>query len=313
MNAEDAHPNIFNRSRKQLGTAGVWFTFSVVRRIYHIALSAPCNVRLWHLLCGRPLSSFSRKHPRLFYKHLDNYVAKTFSARTRLHLLHGHYKYIKHALRPAFLKQLLTSPIKLWQDDHSHSIELAYPPNKATEWEGELCLTFSSLGNPLYRLIFVIMASPVAGVGDTPCLVITSIQGKHDLQQIRQATLECNDISPAHLLMAAIGGLATGLGGFQLLGVGDRLQLVSEASRRFSYDTFFDHYGEPSSADGLYQISLPFIERALTARSASHRKRSRKKRLVKQELSQQVAGRTALLLNQSLDGVVAPATRLMQS
>jgi uncharacterized protein VirK/YbjX len=296
MNPKAAHSNLPNRYRKQLTTASLWFTYSVLRRLSRIAVSIPCNLRFWELLCDSNLSRFSLRHPRIFYKHLDAYAAKTFSPRVRLRLLHGHYAYLKNALRPAFLEQLLLSPMMLWGDAHSYSIDLDYPPNKAAEWEGELCLTFSYKSNPLYRLVFLIMSNPVPGVASTPCIVITSIQGKPDLQQIRQATVECNNIAPAHLLMSAIGGFASGLGEFQLVGVGDDLQLISEASRVFSYNLFFEHYSENLSVTGLYHIRLPFIERTLQAKSASHRKRTRKKRLIKHELYEHLAQRTALLL-----------------
>ena len=255
-------------------------------------------INLWRLLITEPLRGFTFKHFRVYYKHLDTYIACPLSAKSRLDIVHGHYAYLVECFGKNFCDDLRAGAIRIWRrelNSHEYSINLSYPFEKAAEWEGELCLSLSYDGCNLYRLVFALLPIAISNINGSKALIIGSIQGKHCLPKVKQATNSCGGIHPSHLLMAAIGGVAVGLDIFEMIGVGDERQLHSGQERIFSYDRFFEHYAFYAPQCGFYQIKLPFEERVLRSKSASHRKRTMAKRAMKKELMGDISTNIRLL------------------
>ena len=285
--------------RQNLPRLWQWCRDSLLRRCAALVRQAPGNGYLAWMLHGKRLLRLTLRHPRLLYKHLDAYAMSDLDPETRLRLVRGHYEYLRRVVEPEVLKRLAGSTLLLWKGEGGCSIRVGLPHKKAIEWEGELCLTLWQHDLLLYHLVFIIVPDKVQGVTGTPCLLITAVQGRCGMEEVRSATLACNDIQPAHLLVAALGGFAAGLGGLRLVGVGDARQMKPNCHPAFSYDRFFAHYSSGQAEAGLFQMDGVFADRLLFAKSPAHRKRTRKKRAYRLQLAQIVAYGTRGLLIES--------------
>lgn len=227
--------------------------------------------------------------PELTYKYLRDYISFDIPARNGLLILISHYSYLQSNFKTDFLDKIYLRPILLWSqhiDGISFEIVMDFP--HAVDHEGDLCLVFKKDTTCIYRLIFVIAKGSAFDFSDDHVIFISSVQGMHDFAEIQQATRTCHDIQPAQMLMAAIGGLGLALGFNTIVGIASKNQICQCEKLFFSYDKFFEKYGDLVPQKNYYRISLPYAERALDLIHVRHRKRTQKKRMFKREIRDQV-------------------------
>jgi uncharacterized protein VirK/YbjX len=230
------------------------------------------------------------RKPELTYKYLRNYISFDIPARHGLLILISHYSYLQSNFKTDFLDKIYLCPIVLWGqyiDDISFEVVMDFP--HAVDHEGDLCLIFKKDQACIYRMIFVIAKGCSFGFPDDHVIFISSVQGMHDFAEIQKATRICHDIQPAQLLMAAISGLGLALGFNTIVGIASKNQICQCEKFFFSYDKFFEKYGDLVLQKNFYRISLPYVEKALDLIQVRHRKRTQKKRIFKKEIRDQVA------------------------
>ena len=227
--------------------------------------------------------------PELTYKYLRDYISFDISARKGLLILISHYSYLQKNFKSDFLDNISGSPIQLWQqyiDGISFEIVIDFP--HTVDYEGELCLLFKMDQVCIYRLIFVIADGSAFELAEDHVIFISSVQGIQGFEEIRQATRTCHDIQPAQLLMAAISGVGLALGFSTIVGIASKSQISQSEKFYFSYDKFFEKYGDLVPQRNFYRIQLPYREGALDLIQARHRKRTQKKRIFKNEIRDKV-------------------------
>ncbi|RXZ38430.1 DUF535 domain-containing protein [Oxalobacteraceae bacterium CAVE-383] len=266
------------------------FTLQTWRRAALLLFNLRQHLRLIHILSHPQVTKLMTGNPELSYKYLRNYIALEISTANCLAILSEHYAYLQTRFKNDFLDIVYQSGIPLWAqciDDVSFEIVMDFP--HTIDFEGDLCLIFKKDQVSIYRIIFVIANGSSFGLPKRNVLFISSIQGMGDFEDIRLATKICCDIQPAQLLMAAMSGLGTALGFDTIVGIGNKNQLSKGAKLYFSYDHFFANYGNRIPKTNFYEIPLPYAEKPLDSIDARHRKRSQKKRVFKNEITDQVA------------------------
>ncbi len=263
-------------------------------KTWHRGMLFVMNIRQ-HLKFIRILSHQQTKQlinskPELTYKYLRNYISFDIPARNGLLILISHYSYLQHNFKTDFLDNISSSPAQLWQqyiDGISFEIVMDFP--HTVDHEGDLCLLFKMDLVCIYRVIFVIANGSLFELPDDQVVVVSSVQGMHGFEEIRQATKTCRDIQPAQLLMAAISGVGLALGFNTILGIASKNQISQSEKFYFSYDKFFEKYGDPIPQKNFYKIQLPYAETPLELIHTRHRKRTQRKRAFKNEIRERVA------------------------
>jgi uncharacterized protein VirK/YbjX len=266
------------------------FTLRTWRRAVLLLINLRQHLRLIHILSHPQVTQLITNHPELSYKYLRNYIALEISTANGLAILIEHYSYLQKRFKNDFLDTVCQSTIPLWSqciDNVSVEIVMDFP--HTIDFEGDLCLIFKKDQISIYRIIFVIADGNSVGLPKRNVLLISSVQGMGDFEDVKLATKICQDIQPAQLLMAAMHGIGMALGFDTIVGIGDKNQISQGAKFYFSYDKFFENYGDLIPKKNFYRIPLPYPEKPLDLIDARHRKRTQNKRIFKNDIRDQVA------------------------
>ncbi|MDB5989004.1 MAG: hypothetical protein JWQ10_407 [Herbaspirillum sp.] len=266
------------------------FTLQTWRRAVLLLINLRQHLKLIRILSHPQATQLIIRYPELSYKYLRNYIALDISTTTCLAILIEHYSYLQKHFKSDFLDIVYHSTIRLWSqriDDISVEIVLDFP--HTIDFEGDLCLIFKKDQVSIYRIIFVIANGSSFGLANDHVIFISSVQGMGDFEDVKQATKVCRDIQPAQLLMAAMNGVGMALGVDTIVGIGNKNQISQGDKFYFSYDKFFENYGDLIPTSNFYKMPLPYAEKPLDLIDARHRKRSLQKRIFKNEIRDQVA------------------------
>jgi uncharacterized protein VirK/YbjX len=231
-----------------------------------------------------PAAELVRRDRSLTRKYVAPYLARSFNHVERRRILLFHNDYLGRNLNALFFKEAGRPNRPIWSSSKGgRSQEIWMKANDLLGGEGDLTLVFAGDGTPLYELSFSL--APKAGECGPAAMLIVRIQGARGrLAEIRRATLDCGDISPAHLLLSAAEGVATALGVSTILGIGNEEQLskssVDKAGCLFDYDAFWSSQGGRPRR-GWFLFEAPFDPRPLLETPAHNRRHKRRKRRIK--------------------------------
>jgi uncharacterized protein VirK/YbjX len=276
---------------------GAHFAAGKTWRAARLLLSFGSFIRLLRLLSHPQSAGLAREHPGLPFKYLGDYVALRLPMRVRRSILESHYRFLQQKFTVTFLDLVRRERPVLWQaslDGRSFHILIDFPER---HYEGDLRLNFAMDGAELYRLIFVFAEGRDLNFEEGIILIMTSIQGDGDFSGIKLATKTCHDTQPAHILMAALSGLAESTGIATLFGFHETRQISRGDELFFSYERFFESYGKEITDTKMYQIRMPYFEKPVAEIKTNHRSRNLRKRQFKAEIRAQVKRAVEKYLN----------------
>jgi uncharacterized protein VirK/YbjX len=252
------------------------------------------SLEVARLFASPQLRPVLRTEPRLMFKFLRDYLATDLSRKERAAMLMHHYAFLKERVDPAFFPWIVEDRRELSQVDaggHVHRIWLWFPRTPYSE--GDLALSFEVEGLDLYTLSFTIGPGTIAGIAADHAMYIARVQGKgRRLDRIRQATKDCQDVSPAAILLAAAEGVAQALDLDLMVGIGARIQVAPRRSqsdnRVKAYDEFWEAAGGLPVARQMYRLAVPSQEKSILEVKREHRSRTLRKRRFKQAIKEQV-------------------------
>jgi uncharacterized protein VirK/YbjX len=270
---------------KYLGRKGIRLTLPRAYRGLQLLLSLPGSLRVLRVLSHPQSARLVREHPRLAFKYWWRYVALRLPMKTRRSILLSHFQFLQRTFRTNFLDLVERLSPTLWsqtieQETFHVALELILG------CEGELRLAFNMMGRQVYKLIFVFASGRDFKLRDEIIIIVSSIQGVHDFDRVKQATKICHDIQPAHVLMAALGGVAEAANVSAILGLHQTRQLFGD-QLSFSYEKFFETYGDEIPGEGMYYIRVPYFRKPASEIKPTHRGRNRRKRRFKDEVHDQ--------------------------
>jgi uncharacterized protein VirK/YbjX len=256
---------------------GLLLLFSVGK---HIAVLRVLS----HPQCARLAS----KYPLLAFKYLGSYVALDLPLATRRSIFVNHFQLLQRKFAGGFLASMDGLPIAVWRKTiGQRRFDVTIGLNYVIEHEGDLVLVFRMDGIMVYRLMFVFASGHDFHLPDETIIIVSGVQGVHDFNRVKLATKTCCDLQPAHILMAALGGLAEVARVSTIVGLHQSRQLFGH-NVRFSYDRFFEIYGTEMAGQRTYLIQVPYVEKPIASVETSHRRRTLRKRQFKADTRHQV-------------------------
>jgi uncharacterized protein len=239
---------------------------------------------LSHPQCARLAS----KYPLLAFKYLGSYVALDLPLATRRSIFVAHFEFLQRKFAGSFLASMDSLPITVWRKIvGQRNFDVIIGLNHVIEREGDLLLIFRMDGIVVYRLMFVFASGRDFHLPDETIIVVSGVQGVRDFDRVKAATKTCCDVQPAHILMAALGGVADVARVSTIVGLHQSRQLFS-SKLRFSYDRFFEIYGTEIPGQRTYLIRVPYVEKPISEIGTSHRRRTLRKRQFKADTRHQV-------------------------
>ena len=218
-------------------------------------------------------------------KYLGGYLAASLDTPQRREVLEAHYDRVKRVLPPN-VREHLGEGVLVWRkelegDDPPLSIFLETA--RFAPMEGELELRFS-FRSDLFVLTFVLAPGHLFGSDRQTVLVIGGLQGKFfGREEMREASkLNC-EISPAIMLVIAIQVLAEVIQVGELIAVGEadhNAMRHAPDKVKLDYCRFWTDVGG-IRRDRHYRLPFELEFKPLSATSASHRRRTKRKREAK--------------------------------
>jgi uncharacterized protein len=253
-------------------------------------------VSLVRVFAAPPMRPLYRVEPRLMFKFLPEYLTADLSRRERAAMLMHHYTFLTTRLDRDFFARIIDQRIEIWRLDakgHAYRILLFLP--RTPYREGDLALIFEADGDEIYTLAFTIGPGSIAGLAAPDAMYIPRVQGKGKrLLEIREATRNCGDVSPAALLLAAAEGTAKELGLADMIGISAKTQVMTSDGRQpenflRAYDEFWKAAGGSRLDRNLFQLPVPSVNKSILAIKRGHRSRTLRKRRFKKAVAEQVA------------------------
>ena len=228
----------------------------------------------------------------LRYKYIGSYMARDLSRSFRRNLILDHHAFVQSRFRALAVTNLSRSGIGLWHSaSDENSVKIVLGLSKLSPMEGEWQIEYRFNGQTLSTLSFCFASSPQFCVeGDYVCL-IGGFQGGYDCRNLIRLSSKSNgEISPSSMLILAIKAIASVLGLAAIYGVSSEqhvAQSYAADSMKASYDRIWTDHGASCVVEGFFRLS-DAIERQYGDISHAHRRRTRKKRLRKAAIQQQI-------------------------
>jgi uncharacterized protein len=272
---------------KYIYRKGVRFALPKAYQGVQLLLGLQGHLRVLRVLSHPQSARLARAHPLLAFKYLPRYVALRLPMKTRRSILLSHFQFLQRTFRTNFLDLVERLSPTLWsQTIEQKTFQVALELKQALDCEGELRLAFHMTGSWVYQLIFVFASGRDFNLREETIIIVSSIQGVRDFDRVKLATKLCHDIQPAHILMAALGGLAEIVNVPVILGLHQERQLFCD-QLFFSYDKFFGTYGDEIPGEGTYYIRVPYFQKPASEIKSTHRRRNRRKRRFKADVRDQ--------------------------
>ncbi|MYN42140.1 DUF535 domain-containing protein [Duganella sp. FT109W] len=238
------------------------------------------------------------------YRYLRKYyLGGGFNIPHRLRVAINHHQQVAQHFRTGFLTATNRhGGHTLWkQRTGAASLSMALRFPYRYNFDGDLCLTLNVNSTDACILTFSIVPGEVAGVSAAQALLVSSVQGiAGSIDRIRLATEECNNVSPAHLLLMAAETLAMAIGIKVLAGIGQshmpRMTDTVAQKKLFDYDAFWAPLVGAEAPQHFYHMALPFADKPIEAIPAKHRGRARKRRELRNLIRHDIQAQASAVL-----------------
>ena len=280
----------------RLSKDGISVGLSLVRRTLFgesLAATIAGHLEVERLFTSSQVQPLLKHLPHFSNKYLSVYLAKTFNkAARRISLLH-HYRFFAKRTKSNFYEKIVGRRVVLWEgasENHRFAIALSF---HVWHNEGDLSLIFIRDDVSLSQLSFTVIPGMLIGIESGDTMLIGCVQGaKNQFVSVREATKECHDIAPAHLLMVAAQSVACKLSIESIAGVSNTEQLTKTAGEQdvmFDYDAFWNVFLAEKTQSGFFKMTVPLRQKPIEMIRIDHRRRTRRKRQFKQRVADEVA------------------------
>lgn len=266
---------------------------TAVRRVAKVLCVAARHpiafLRVVAALRGGGLAELISTQPHVLLKFTWPALSLDFSTAERARILAEHYRFIQRRFNADRLRRMTVCRELLWEkaDDRAR-LKLFLSVSPATYCEGELSMLLNVNGADIYALSFTICSAGAVRAGDGDAIFVSRLQGFRDSgERVKLATIAVGDISPTLILMAALQGIATGLGIKHIVGVRASQQvcvLDGGPNEEFlsAYDAFWKSIQGRKMSSGHYYFTVPLPEKALELIKQNHRPRVKTRRRFRQ-------------------------------
>lgn len=286
-----------------------WSPFLLSGVLWRFFIHASACSQVHSLLTLPPFRKYARKNPRFPFKYLTHgYLANYMPVQQRLECFIHHHKRIWSALPIGLVLRMLDCNIDLYQiSDGENRISVTMGiPRPPLDKEGELSLHLEMNGTRLYSLSFNVIPGAVVKSEAVECILITHLQGSGGrLPEIKSALKILHEYSPKRTLIAALEGVADGLGVRELAAVSAANQSSNSAALiehlRRTYDDFFAELGMCKITEGYFLRSLPIASRSVELMKDEQRAKAKRRRAIRSAIQSACSSVFLKRLNQAAD------------
>jgi len=250
-------------------------------------------IKLLSVMTRPGTRDLTKRYPKLINKFFGTYLHLDFDKTARQEILMLHYYYIGHRVKPTFYERITDNKIVLWRCENETSLcEIAILFDKQNHYEGDISLVFEIDNIPIYIIGFSVVPGRLVGAPTAQALLIGRIQGTRGRsEEIKRATKLCHDILPPYLLVESCIEIAKALDVTYVGGVDSKGQVTIGAKEDsfFNYDAFWGTYFAKQVVNNIYVISVDYEVTPLSELKASHRRRTKLKRMFRREVAEHVA------------------------
>jgi uncharacterized protein VirK/YbjX len=253
------------------------------------------QMEIFRILALPTFKSLVRLEPIFPFKYLTRgYLAHGLSSRERAASFAHHYRRLNAIFPTSILQRILYKDLTLLErqtDEHFFSVRFGLARKEVRE--GELSLSLVVDGVTVYILQFTITPGWVVRSSAPEVLLISRLQGmKGCYRQVQLATKAFLDVAPPALLLASLHGVAQTCAIDEMAGIAATSQFsyLDECADSFraAYDNFWLELGAKKITASFFASPIPPQEKSLAAVTNGHKSRTRKKRVFKQQIAEDV-------------------------
>ncbi|HEX3367099.1 DUF535 family protein [Phenylobacterium sp.] len=248
------------------------------------------HVRVVLRFSSRKYDIYRNNIPKISTRYTREYLSTELSVVEKRDIFLFHHLLLIKRFNPSSMNMMARSNLNIWNIEvnrNKYSIVMSMDKSKCGE--GDVVLEFIENKTCLFDLSFTFAPGCVVGSEDASVVLITRLQGRPNrFDAIRRATKACGDIFPGHVLLGAAEGVAGTVDITRVCGVGTHQQLSSRwGNGRFNYDGFWEELFE-ERCGAWYTAAVPIPRKPLSEVSKAHRRRTKRKRLFKDAVANEV-------------------------
>jgi len=220
-----------------------------------------------------------------------SYLARNFDDETRRLCCLFHHSWMLENLCADRVHEMLIKKPPIWSENMGeHRYVAALHMERFVSREGELSLELFFDRKMICVGSFSFLPARLFGLEGAEVLLVSRIQGgKERIDDIRLATKTMSDVAPRAVIFALLTGIARAVGVNHVIAVSaenhaDFVPLHSEALHQ-QYDDFYLALGAVGPQNGFYIYDVAAAKKPLNAQKVGHRVRTRRKRQLKEKIS----------------------------
>ena len=245
-------------------------------------------------LAGRKLSNLVKRDPSIYVKCCLESYSCCLSPVDRATMFVAHYRWLQSQFAQNFLDRIIADEGEVvWQrQEEALALEICMYVAYATEVSGELVLSFRANGTVIYALYFLVVPGHPLGINADRTILLSQLHGmRGQLDLIRRATKALCDVSPNLVLMAAVEGIARGLGIEHILGINADMSICGGGGPKpllYAYDEFWNSIEGKRLASGYFHFPVPLPLKPFTQIKKNHKARVKIRRKFRQQVTEDV-------------------------
>jgi uncharacterized protein VirK/YbjX len=265
------------------------------RLLWGFATNIVHQLEIFRILALPTFTSLVRLEPIFPFKYLTrSYLVRGLSSTERAASFAHHYRRLNAIFPTSILQRILYRDFTLLEkqvDDNLFSVRFGLARKEVRE--GELSLSLQVNGVTIYILQCTIVPGWVVKSSASDVFLISRLQGmKGCYRQVQLATKAFLDVAPPALLLAALHGVAQACAIDEMAGIAAASQFsyVDECADSFraAYDDFWLELGAKKITASFFASPIPPQEKSLATVTNGHKSRTRKKRVFKQQIADDV-------------------------
>jgi len=229
-------------------------------------------------------------------KHVRAYAARFLDRDAKRDFMTVHYDFVSDRLLSARSKEVLSGRAYLWKNIlNGNVLGIELRRSTLTAIEGELVLNYKYNGRIIFMLTFSIVPGSYFDESTRQVIFVGGLQGRPACREdIRAASKLNREIDPATMLLVALKSIGIAWNIDMIVAISARHQIsadaIENAEERFAiYDRFRIKSGATPHLGKVFKLSTRFQRGAQDPALGTHRSRTRRKRLAKDGLREDLA------------------------
>lgn len=233
-------------------------------------------------------------------KYVHGYAARFLDPAANYKFIAHHYNFALDKLSSARSRALLSGQAHVWEaGSRERHLGIELRRATGTSVEGELVLNFTLNRKIIFMLTFSVFPGAYFDEPARSVIFVGGLQGRPGCREdIRMASKANDEVDPATMLLMALKAVGIAWNIETIVAVSAKYQISADAlesaeARFANYDRIWMKGGGIAHGDRVYKLATQSRHGVHAPALGSHRSRTRRKRIVKDALWDDLTARTA--------------------